>query len=234
MPTIAATDERLRSHRAEVAVVGVERGGVGVVVVDDRQADLVLERAADVEPVPVDVPEVRGAARGDDTLRRRRPGVSRPTARTRCGEAGLVEDVVEGLGDARTATLGPSRTGLGVSTRVSTRNRPVLSRTVALFVVPPLSRPTTTHGAEAVMSASLGCLDPRSRRNPARRSAVTGHVEEGAAEAATRQDRAFAAESAGLAQVAGLHARARRRQHREPELGGAGEQPVRAAGRATV
>ena len=47
---------------AEVAVVGVQGGGVAVVVVDDRQPELVLERGTHVEAVPLRVGEV-GARR---------------------------------------------------------------------------------------------------------------------------------------------------------------------------
>src|SRR5918995_5454358 len=49
---------------------------------------------------------------------------------------------------ASTATSGPSRTRLGVSSRRSTRNLPAPSTTVALLDVPPLSRPTATHELE--------------------------------------------------------------------------------------
>src|SRR5262249_62243916 len=45
---------------------------------------------------------------------------------------------------ARTAVSGPSRTRLGDSTRHWTRKLPPASSTVALLLVPPLSRPTTT------------------------------------------------------------------------------------------
>ena len=153
-----------------MAVVGVERRSVRVVVVDDGQADLALERSPDVEPAPCDVPEVGGALRRDHALSRRRAGRVQPDRTHRPPvDAGLLEDVVEAPRPWRVRRRsGPSRTALGVSTRVSTRNLPVLSSTVALFVVPPLSRPTTTHGASACMSASLGRPDPRSRRNPVR------------------------------------------------------------------
>ena len=46
------------------------------------------------------------------------------------------------------ARSGPSRTRLGRSSMCSTRNWPDGSSTVALFMVPPLSRPTMNDGDE--------------------------------------------------------------------------------------
>jgi hypothetical protein len=74
------------------------------------------------------------------------PGVSRPTARTRLsGVLVRARIPVNASASCSTADSGPSCTRLGFSTRRSTRNWPVASRTVALLHVPPLSRPTTTH-----------------------------------------------------------------------------------------
>jgi hypothetical protein len=56
----------------EVHVVGVERGRVGVVVVGDRKPDAKFQRAADVEPAPLRVAEVRGTLGGDDPVRAHR------------------------------------------------------------------------------------------------------------------------------------------------------------------
>src|SRR5215469_5683121 len=47
-------------------MVGVNRGGVGVIVVHDRYAEARLERAPDVELVPAGVPEVGRAPGGED------------------------------------------------------------------------------------------------------------------------------------------------------------------------
>src|SRR4029453_17605441 len=76
------------------------------------------------------------------------PGVSRPTARTGVLAVPVCSRMwSSACTSASTATSGPSCTQLGVSTSRSTRNRPEGSRTVALLLVPPLSRPTTTHEA---------------------------------------------------------------------------------------
>ena len=53
----------------EVHVVGVQRGGVGVVVVHDGNPDPGLQRAADVEAAPGRVAEVGGALQRDDAVR---------------------------------------------------------------------------------------------------------------------------------------------------------------------
>ena len=69
---------------AEVDVVGVQRGGVGVVVVDDRQADAGLERAPDVEAAPRGLREVRRALGRDHAVgagRARRVEPDRPDRR---------------------------------------------------------------------------------------------------------------------------------------------------------
>src|SRR5690349_188791 len=79
------------------------------------------------------------------------PGVSRPTAATRDSGTPVSERMlVSASASASMAAAGPSSTRLGTSTMRSTRNWPAESSTVALFAVPPLSRPTTTHSSEAV------------------------------------------------------------------------------------
>src|SRR5438105_4782246 len=85
------------------------------------------------------------------------PGVSSPTARTR-SRAVPVRWRMESKASmsAATATAGPSRTRLGVSTRRSTRQPLAGSMTVALFLVPPLSRPTTTQSWLAMRDSTLG------------------------------------------------------------------------------
>ena len=45
--------------------MGVQRGGIGVVVVDDRQTELVLECGTEVVALPLAMPEVGAATRRD-------------------------------------------------------------------------------------------------------------------------------------------------------------------------
>ena len=77
-PQSCADDRRDRRMRrpilAEMGVMGVEGGRVAVVVVDDRNAQTTLERAADVEAVPGWLREIRGAFRGDHSIGAGRPG----------------------------------------------------------------------------------------------------------------------------------------------------------------
>src|SRR5512132_4027619 len=88
------------------------------------------------------------------------PGVSRPTARTDVLAVPVCSRMwSSACTSASTATSGPSCTELGVSTSRSTRNFPEASRTVALLLVPPLSRPTTTHESGLPIVASR----PRNR-----------------------------------------------------------------------
>ena len=199
------------------------------------------------------------------------PGVSRPTARTEvAAEAGLDEDVVEGLGHGAYGDCGSLADRAGrLDQRVDQEpavavqdGRVVRGATVVEANHHPRRR-------SCACSASLGCPDPRSRGNPCapvsgRRSRGAGRsrgidvpvVLSGVEQHAPRRNgrpltidaagepavavsvlvgltlltRAAGARvrrrSAGLAQVAGLHARAGRGQHGEPELGRAGEQPV--------
>ena len=73
------------------------------------------------------------------------PGVSRPTARTRSRAMPVRRRTSSNERTrASIATSGPSVTRLGLSRSSSTRKRPEASRTVALFLLPPLSSPTTT------------------------------------------------------------------------------------------
>src|SRR5260221_10696709 len=86
-----------RGLRAEADVMRVEGGGVAVVVVDDGQPQLRLEGAAEVEPAPALVREVRGAHRRDDAVgagRTRRVEADRPHARAPGARA--LEDGAEG------------------------------------------------------------------------------------------------------------------------------------------
>ena len=73
---------------SEVDVVGIQGGGVAVVVVDDRQADARLQRAPHVVAPPGRLREVGGALDADDALRAGRPGRVQPdrcdALRTRC------------------------------------------------------------------------------------------------------------------------------------------------------
>jgi hypothetical protein len=76
-PAEAGADDRgdgcaLRRQRPEELVVGVERGRVAVVVVDDGQREAPLEGATEVVVAPARVGEVRGSARRDDALCARR------------------------------------------------------------------------------------------------------------------------------------------------------------------
>ena len=53
---------------AELSLVGVERGGVAVVVVDHRYPHVLFDGAAEVEPAPLRFGEVRRPPGRDDTL----------------------------------------------------------------------------------------------------------------------------------------------------------------------
>ena len=111
VPTIAETDERSGGVGAEVHVVGVERGGVAVVVVDDGQPEPRLERPADVEAPPLGVRRSSSAPREEMTPSALAgPGVSSPTARTAdARDAGRREHRRRAPSTiASTATAGPS------------------------------------------------------------------------------------------------------------------------------
>ena len=105
-------------------VVGVQRGRVAVVVVDDRQSEARLDRGADVEAPPLGSEKLvaprarsrrrRSPARACRARRRaRRHGARRPR-RARAPSRRSI---------AATAAAGPSVTRLGISTIWSTRNR---------------------------------------------------------------------------------------------------------------
>jgi hypothetical protein len=64
----------LRRPRTEVDLVRVERRGIAVVVVGDRQADPLLQPTADVEAAPRRLGEVGGALGADHTVGARRAG----------------------------------------------------------------------------------------------------------------------------------------------------------------
>src|ERR1019366_4196035 len=87
------------------------------------------------------------------------PGVSRPTARTEVigmpvsSSTCWTESASDWMG-----LSGPSLTSLGSSAIWLRRNRPPESRIVPLFMVPPLSRPTTTQ--------STGMRPPRPAAEP--------------------------------------------------------------------
>src|SRR6266545_853758 len=108
------------------------------------------------------------------------PGVSSPTAVTAVREMPVRARMLSiAPASASTATAGPSSTRLGVSTMRSTRNRPEASSTVALLLVPPLSRPTTTRPSVVPMCAALAFASPAAARappapGPARDSHPTG------------------------------------------------------------
>src|SRR5262245_42233732 len=100
------------------------------------------------------------------------PGVSSPTASTEARTVPVSARIASNASArASTATSGPSSTRLGVSMRRSTRNRPDPSSTVALFVVPPLSIPTTTCRTDL----SMGSPSPEWLivNQPGERSAVS-------------------------------------------------------------
>ena len=134
--------------RAEVQVVRVQRGRVGVVGVDHRQPELGRERAADVEAAPLGLVEVRRALGGDDPVRAGRPGRVQPdrddrvarqpgpassTPSNACRSASSAAPVPRAPGSA-------SRTGRRPGTGRSRRGR------WRWCEVPPMSRPTTTPG----------------------------------------------------------------------------------------
>ena len=88
VPTMAATDERCWRVGAEEVFVGVQRGGVAVVVVDHRQSEARLGRRADVVAAPRRLLEVGRALRRDH---------ARGTGRARRVETDGEHD---GIGDA--------------------------------------------------------------------------------------------------------------------------------------
>jgi len=84
------------------------------------------------------------------------PGVSRPTARTRCRETPVIPSTLSRVSTRAVMALsGPSRTRLGSSAISVTRNLPAESSTVPLFAVPPLSIPTVTQSPDSAMKPPL-------------------------------------------------------------------------------
>ena len=81
--TEAGTDDR-RDGRAmdgigtEMPCVRVQRRGIAVVVVDDREMKVLLDRAAEVEAPPLAIRKVGGPLSGDDAARTGRPGRREP------------------------------------------------------------------------------------------------------------------------------------------------------------
>ena len=99
--------------RPEVNVVRVQRRGVRVVVVDDRQAEPGLQGAADVEPAPGRIGEVHRAPRRDHPVGAGRAGgVQAHRLHRRPGHPGQAEDagerVVERLDGHRRAFPDPA------------------------------------------------------------------------------------------------------------------------------
>ena len=93
---IAEIDARCGAERPEELVVRVQRGGVAVVVVDDGQAEALLEAAAEVVVAPAGVGEVRGPARRDDALGARRARrVEADPADALARDPGAAQDVLE-------------------------------------------------------------------------------------------------------------------------------------------
>ena len=89
-------------------VVGVEGGGVAVVVVHDRQAEPVGERAAEVEAPPFRLGEVRGALGGDHSVGAGRTGsVQAHPAYRGPLDPGQLEDVVQRVGERLDGDLRP-------------------------------------------------------------------------------------------------------------------------------
>jgi hypothetical protein len=74
VPTIAATDDRARPPPRSAGWCAYSAACVGVVRVDDRQAELGLQRAADVEATPLRLIEVRRALGRDHAVGAGRPG----------------------------------------------------------------------------------------------------------------------------------------------------------------
>src|SRR5262249_24896179 len=102
------------------------------------------------------------------------PGESRPTARILPrGTPVRARIPSKASWSAWIATSGPSWTRLGVSTIWSTRKPPVGVRTVALFLLPPLSWPTTNHSSS--MGIGTGIL-PGIRLESARRPGEGGNL----------------------------------------------------------
>ena len=59
VPTIAAIEECSPPRRSEMHLVGIKRGRVAVVVIDDGQLQPVFQGAADIETAPGGMGEVR-------------------------------------------------------------------------------------------------------------------------------------------------------------------------------
>ena len=97
--------------------MGIQRGGIAVVVVDDGNAEAVLQRGAEVEPVPLRLGEVRRALRGDHPVRARRPGRAETDGAHRLPVTPVGASTWSSASmRAPIATSGPSRTRLGLST----------------------------------------------------------------------------------------------------------------------
>src|SRR5579884_1236866 len=87
------------------------------------------------------------------------PGVSRPTAATEARENAVMASTPSSNWErVLRAASGPSKTRLGLSTMSLIRKVPSVANTVALTLVPPTSRPTTTAGSgPPLMSTCLSC-----------------------------------------------------------------------------
>ena len=125
VPTIAETELRRPASGAVPHVVGVERGGVAVVVVHDGDAEPRLEGAPDVEPGQPAWPKLVAPPVIRTPRALAGPGVSSPTARTcSLGTRSSRAPCRSRRLAAGSPCPGPSRTRLGSSAIVSTRNRP--------------------------------------------------------------------------------------------------------------
>ena len=138
VPTIAATEERLQRGVAEEVLVGVEGGGVAVVVVEhgQRQARLRSRRGCRSPTTPAAGSSWHPVTRSRPVALAG-PGVSRPTASTAASGTPAASSAASiDTAMASRAASGPSLTRLGDSTMWSTRNVPETSSTVALVFVP--------------------------------------------------------------------------------------------------
>ena len=108
VPTITDTDEWRAASAPKQTWCGVEGGRVTVVVVDHGQAQPLLDRAAEVEPVPAAVGEVRGSPRRHDALGAGGSGAVQAHGPDLVApDSGVVEDQVEGLRDGLDGDVGP-------------------------------------------------------------------------------------------------------------------------------
>ena len=163
VPTMAETEESHRRIGTEVDLVGIQGSGIAIVVVDDRQADARLQRAAHVEAPPGGLREVRGAPGADDAVGACRAGRIQPdrrdTRRDRCRSRGARGP--SSRPSPRWRPPAPRRPGSGSRTSDPPGSGPMRRAPWRCSWWPPLSMPTTTRSAFHATHRSLrdsGCV----------------------------------------------------------------------------